>query len=144
MSRTYRRKKYEKESRKTKGSKISGEGFYTQVVYEEYSHPYKKRKILVDGFSPLFGKAKVWELTDLPERVFVPTYKKFDINLFYKEFNRIHGDNHPGQWSAPSSFRRYLNKKLDRKYKELIFKEVKGKDYYSEPVYKKSADWDFF
>ena len=145
MSRTIRRKSYEASKGKTHGSKVSGKGYYAQKELLEYPHPYKKRQELVYTDNPYYpsGKSYEWVETNDPYPVYVPDFTVWNEREFYKEYWKIHADNNSGDYSPPPFFVRSLNKKLSNEYKEYIHNlAFKGKEG-SEPLFRKSAWWDW-
>ena len=148
MSRTFRRINYEKEGRsKTDGSKISGKGYYTQSEFVEHNHPYLNKIMYFCTRDTATGRTYYdrVEIEGVKASVFVPTYLVWDEAKYYKDFYRIHGDNHQGAWTAKRWYSRYLNKKLRSQYKQYMHYCVKtGEEPRPEPRHKRTADYDYW
>lgn len=145
MSKTFRRKGYESTCGKIKGSKISGDKYYTQANYVYYNHPYKKRKKAVminDLFSINHYK---YELTNEPEIVIFWVYSSCPLKEKKIQYSKLHSDNGKLYSGCPSSYSRTYNKRLKNKYKEYIYKYVRlGKENTPLPSFiRNSASYDY-
>lgn len=106
MSRTFRRKNYEKEFGSKAGSKVAG--YFTQT----------DRTVTI---------ARVWQTdwwTKEPykgiKRFVTYTYHKPTREEYFKEYYRIHGDNNRNEWSAS----RWYRNKRDRQNRSITKAEL--------------------
>jgi hypothetical protein len=67
-----------------------------------------------------------------------------DEEIIHRKSVKYHADNHSGEWSVPSYYGRYLNKKIKYRNKLTLLRSIRTDIEYEPIPHKKDSGWSYW